>query len=1017
LPSPLLIAADEVLNALDAPPAFTYLGFKDNGVVTTADGMLHLRSPNGKGGLAFAVDRDLTPHAGRVPVVWVRVNPGNKAKALVLTLAPEDKEAENVNFTIKLPDPGDQLVRLMSDDARSISESYMNGEGQSISLDLTRVKWLHIKGNWQAHPIDVTIDRIELAEPDAAMIAQREKMIRRRQQDAARQQAATEAAAKARLDRLANGAEHPHDGPDVRQVCAVTPETLSLTIQAGTYVPHRLETYTPQPGDEVRPAKAGPEGTYTVIRDGVMSDPDIQDLYRMVDGKRARIGRLSPDGTRISIESDGAGRTLDEETVDDVAAYRIVSLDDPAFAVAVQPSAVFRKSKPNGPNKNPRPFTHLVALRLPSPLREGCTYEVILHALNTRQRSVNYRHASRTARSDAIHAIQTGYRPDDGFKRAYLSTWLGASRDGDPKSGGYTHTAATFELIDATNGKTVFSGKPLLTKAQDALEQLNVRYEKDFTLTAVHALDFSSFATPGTYRVHVPGLGVSDPFVIDAKVWNKPFAIAMEGILTQRQGLELGPPVTDFRRARTFHPDDGVQFYQMDLMQEEGQEGVRGKHLVELAKAGRLQRVEGVWGGYQDAGDWDTLGRHLNATLMLLELYEHAPAAFNSIKLSLPAVEAANALPDLLDEALWQLPCFERLQTPEGGVRGGYGACLHYEGWTSDMIKTVGVYAVDHVTTYRFAASAAMAARLLKPFDTGRASTLLESARRAWLWCEAHNASDNPVFARQMQRKGWPPFAAEHRQSRATAAVALYHASNEQGFHEAFKQSTELADTTPADGAVRYLEQPEATYAYARLPPAMADATLQAAAVSLFRAYADHAIAFSRKNGFEIINGRRTDVPILGPLTFFSTPGAGGVNLVRAYALTRESAHLSAVVQASQATLGVNADNLVYCSGLGHRPTVYPFRLDAKWTGQWPQPVGHIPYGPADETHATSRRTSAWVQQWFLNHQSPKMFPDFYTWPSTEAYIDFAVYPTMNENCFDQTQVIAAYYWGFLATR
>ena len=49
--------------------------------------------------------------------------------------------------------------------------------------------------------------------------------------------------------------------------------------------------------------------------------------------------------------------------------------------------------------------------------------------------------------------------------------------------------------------------------------------------------------------------------------------------------------------------------------QGRSRKGLRGEHLIELAKAGPLQRVTGIWGGYQDAGDWDTLGassqRHL----------------------------------------------------------------------------------------------------------------------------------------------------------------------------------------------------------------------------------------------------------------------------------------------------------------------------------------------------------------------------------------------------------------------
>ena len=64
----------------------------------------------------------------------------------------------------------------------------------------------------------------------------------------------------------------------------------------------------------------------------------------------------------------------------------------------------------------------------------------------------------------------------------------------------------------------------------------------DYTKAAVRRLDFSAFNTPGEYRVFIPGIGLSGPFRIAADVWEKPFQAAMQGILAQRQGIDLGPP-------------------------------------------------------------------------------------------------------------------------------------------------------------------------------------------------------------------------------------------------------------------------------------------------------------------------------------------------------------------------------------------------------------------------------------------------------------------------------------------
>jgi endoglucanase len=383
--------------------------------------------------------------------------------------------------------------------------------------------------------------------------------------------------------------------------------------------------------------------------------------------------------------------------------------------------------KPNGPSR-PLPFLYTISLKLPSPLKEGATYTIHLRGVNTSQENVSYVHQPRATRSLAVHAIQTGYRPDDPCKRAYLSFWMGV--DKDVKNGSCTPDVDTFELVDAL-GKTVFTGRAELLKKEKQPEQICVHEKMDYTLAAVRRLDFSSFHKPGDYRVYVPGIGTSGPLRIAADVWEKPFKFAMQNVLTQRQGIELGPPACAYRRPRPFHPDDGVEFYQLKIPMQAGQEGPRGDNLVELAKAGSLKQIAGIWGGYQDAGDWDTLGHPLSATYDLLGLYFLNPAAFARTKLALPAEEMRNHLPDILDEALWQMPAWRRLQLPDGGVRGGYGygwGCPN--GVTSTMIRSAGVYAVDHETTMHYAAAAARAGRVLAVYDQKLAGEYLESAKR-----------------------------------------------------------------------------------------------------------------------------------------------------------------------------------------------------------------------------------------------------------------------------------------------
>lgn len=798
--------------------------------------------------------------------------------------------------------------------------------------------------------------------------------------------------------------------PQVRYVCAVAPNMLAIEIQAGQFTPNQLIPYVPQPGDELVEEK---DRAHREIVDGKLVEVFQKRLYRTVNNQRVSVGLLSPDGKYLFIEGQSRGEPLDETRADDPATYQIQSAQDPVYRQPRQPLAVYRKGKPNGYSQ-PFPYLYTVTLQLPSSLREGATYTITLTGLNTAQKRLTYTHRPRAVRSIAVHAIHTGYRPDDPFKRAYYSFWAGVDREG--KHGYSAATVDSFELIN-DRGQTVFRGKAQLAKRESEQEQVSVQEAGDYSRASVYRLDFSGFRQTGRYRVFIPGIGASYPFRIAQDVWQQPFQAAMQGVLHQRQGITLGPPATRYRRQRPFHPDDGVQFYQMTMTFQEGQEDSRGQNLAELAQAGKLERVQGVWGGYQDAGDWDTLSHHLSATYDLLGLYFLNPSAFRTAKLSLPA-ERNNRLPDLLDEALWQMACWRRLQLPDGGVRGGYG----YGWWvptergiTSWMLKSAGVYAVDHVTTLHFAAAAARAFRVLRQFDSQGAQRYLQDALRAWQWAETHSNDNDPTYARLKSLDIWPPFLTDLRNKRAMAAVELLAATREPRYDSAFRQSSTLLTE---DSLYHDPEQVDAAFAYIRLPQGLGDAEVKRRLTAQILRLADYAIECSRKNAYDVISGTRLDYPLMAPLRYFSTPAAGGFLLIYAYELTKNPRYLAAAVQGSNFCLGANPDNLSYCTGVGHRFQQYNFIVDAQITGQLPGILtGHIPYGQGNEGNNLSRGANSWVQQWLLRFGPRHMRPDWYDWPVYEQYIDFGRYPLMNETCFNQTTVKAACYWFWLHTR
>ncbi len=134
--------------------------------------------------------------------------------------------------------------------------------------------------------------------------------------------------------------------------------------------------------------------------------------------------------------------------------------------------------------------------------------------------------------------------------------------------------------------------------------------------------------------------------------------------------------------------------------------------------------VDNAWGGYFDAADWDRRIQHLASSRSHLELLELFPAYFTQLNLNIP--ESGDAIPDMLDEALFNIDCYRRLQTPAGGIRGGIEAAEHPVKGETSWLESLQVmaYAPGPWSSYFYANVAARAAYLLRPFDAERATVL-----------------------------------------------------------------------------------------------------------------------------------------------------------------------------------------------------------------------------------------------------------------------------------------------------
>ncbi|MGB7250835.1 MAG: glycoside hydrolase family 9 protein [Phormidesmis sp.] len=688
--------------------------------------------------------------------------------------------------------------------------------------------------------------------------------------------------------------------------------------------------------------------------------------------------------------------TLNLAGADSAVSYLIGSSEDADYATPVSPSRVFRKTKPVGFAHQSDgfhwPVAHTLFLSLPHPLTPGQTYHLSFPGLGLAETTFDYQPA--IARSEAVHISQLGFRPDDPLKVGYLSTWMG-------NGGGLDYPdELRFTLIDERTNRPVYRSSASQVYERDQPED---PLDRDYTLSEVHQLDFSDFKRPGDYRLCVEGIGCSFSFEIANDVWRSAFFTAARGFYHQRSGIAIGEPYTAFERPRAFHPDDGVKVYQSGATLLETDMGLGDRDTFDALNSQLTQViVPNAWGGYFDAGDWDRRIQHLAIPRGLLELHNLFPAHFKTVDLNLP--ESANQLPDILDEALWSLDFFRRLQTPEGGIRGGIQSAAegtrHGEAsWQESM--TVMAFAPDVWSSYLYAGVAARAAYTLQAYDPALADVYQQSALKAIAYAEKHYREGS--YTGELQHNV--------KDQRNLSALELYRLTGDSQWHDLFLATTIFHDAAAEVSVYGVQEQRDAAFLYARLndtrspskAPLAVDETIQVNARAAFLRYADDLVQLSETTAF----GWSKEHPY-APLGWGNGLGAPkSVNILQAHALTQDPDYLLAGINSTQFSAGANPDNQVYTTGLGERSPQHPLIVDQRITGQAPPP-GITIYGPAD--------LSVYRDNWAVQAIAPDMFPAPWEWPTVESGFDIYLYPIGSEFTVDY-MLSSAYTWGYLAAR
>ncbi|MER5479265.1 glycoside hydrolase family 9 protein [Streptomyces sp. NPDC002734] len=283
-------------------------------------------------------------------------------------------------------------------------------------------------------------------------------------------------------------------------------------------------------------------------------------------------------------------------------------------------------------------------------------------------------------------------------------------------------TALSWELRNA-GGKAVARGRTV-PRGVDASSGQNV-----------HSVDFGSYRGSGKGFVLVADGETSRPFDISATAYERLRLDSLKFYYTQRSGQAIRDDLRPGYGRPAGHVGEAPNQGDTDVP---CQEGVCDYSLD-------------VTGGWYDAGDH---GKYVVnggiSTWELLRTYERSLHAFSGSPGtlrdgSLVIPESGNRVPDVLDEARWELEFMMKMQVPSGQPLAGMAHHkIHDSEWTGLPLmphldpKKRELHPPTTTATLNLAATAAQAARLYRPYDRAFAKESLASAKTAWRAALAH---------------------------------------------------------------------------------------------------------------------------------------------------------------------------------------------------------------------------------------------------------------------------------------
>ncbi len=337
-----------------------------------------------------------------------------------------------------------------------------------------------------------------------------------------------------------------------------------------------------------------------------------------------------------------------------------------------------------------------------------------------------------------IMTNQVGYKPDSKKTAVFRNV----------------DNETEFQVINADTEKVVYTGtlsEPMSNATAD---------ETDWTG------DFSAVTETGNYFIKCGNLDDSYTFSISDNVYTNLLDDSVRMLYLQRCGVEV--------------EDDTFSH--------------KACHDTLATVYGTDEKID-VSGGWHDAGDY---GRYVvpaaKAVADLLLAYGENPSLYSD-NIGIP--ESNNGVPDILDEARFELEWMMKMQNENGGVHHKV-SCETFPGYVMPEKETALLIVTDISTTATadFCASMALAYEYYKDVDSDFAEKCLECAEKAWAFLKEH-----PEFIFKNPEDIVTGDYGDRRDvdERYWAAAQMYRATGDESYMEGVSDYTGLDWSTVGD--------------------------------------------------------------------------------------------------------------------------------------------------------------------------------------------------------------------------